>query len=89
MKNLKISIQNGLNDIKERLIQEGHEVHSFEEIGMKADVVVITGVDSAYEEIETAQCRLSTDGVEVLLINASDLTPEQVVNYLNSHCCNC
>ncbi len=87
MKKYTISIQSGLHEIEKRLVEEGHTLVPYDQAGMKADVVIISGVDSAYEEIETAQCRLAHEDKENLLINASNLTPDQVINYVNTNPC--
>lgn len=87
MKKYTISIQKGLQAIEDRLREEGHTILPYDEAGLKAEIVIISGVDSAYEEIETAQCRLGHDGGELLLINASNLSPEAVVKYINTNTC--
>ncbi len=84
-----IAVQNGLNEISDFLKTNGYDIVSYEETGLKADAVIISGVDSAYEEIETAQCRLRGTPEEhsVLLINSSGLSPDQVLTYIkNYHC---
>jgi len=89
MKNYKIAIQNGLNDIENALKTEGYDVVPYLEAGLQADICIISGVDSEYEEIETAQCRLRGSGEDdqMLLINASGLSPEQVVKYVKNNRC--
>jgi len=87
MKKYTISIQSGLQEIEKRLIEEGHTLLPYDQAGLKADIVIISGVDSAYEEIETAQCRLGHDAAELLLINASRLTPDDVIKYVNENNC--
>lgn len=89
MKNYKIAIQAGLNDIESILKNEGYNVVPYLEAGLQADVCIISGVDSEYEEIETAQCRLKGSDVDdqMLLINASGLSPEQVLNYIKNNNC--
>ena len=89
MKNFKIAIQAGLNDIESALKNEGYNVVPYLEAGLQADVCIISGVDSEYEEIETAQCRLRGTGADdqMLLINASGLSPDQVLNYVKNNKC--
>lgn len=89
MKTYAISIQHGLTDIEHRLREEGHQIVPYDQAGLNADIVIISGVDSAYEEIETAQCRLGQSGRELLLINASGLHPDTVVSYIEKNVCNC
>ena len=89
MKNYKIAIQGGLNDIETALKNEGYTVVPYLESGLKADICIISGVDSEYEEIETAQCRLRGTGEDdqVLLINASGLSPAKVIEYVKNNNC--
>jgi hypothetical protein len=82
-----ISIQSGLKEIENRLIAEGHTLVPYDQAGLSADVVIISGVDSEYEEIEDAQCRIGLDHSEHLLINATKLTPDQVVKYIEDYRC--
>lgn len=88
MKSKKISIQKGLNDIEQLLVNSGYEVVSIGQNDDDAAVTIFTGVDNAYEEIEPAQCRFSGDSEhEMLVINASGMTPDQVLNLIkNNHC---
>lgn len=85
MRKYTISIETGLNDIAQRLKEDGHEIIPYDQAGLKADVVIISGVDSAYEEIETAQFRPGFNNKDVLLINASGLTPDAVLKHIQQH----
>lgn len=87
MKKHTISIQGGLQEIEKRLITEGHTLVPYDQAGLDADVVIISGVDSEYEEIEDAQCRMGLNNSEHLLINATKLTPDQVVKYIEDYQC--
>lgn len=89
MKNYTIAIQGGLQDIELALKKEGYNIVPFLESGLNADICIISGVDSEYEEIETAQCRLRGTGEDdqVLLINASGLSPEKVLEYVKNNKC--
>lgn len=88
MKNIKVAVQSGLKDVESLLVEKGFEVVPYRTSGLDVDVTVITGVDSAYEEIEPAQCRLSkNEDHDMLVINATNLTPEQVLNYIEKNPC--
>lgn len=85
MKKYTISIETGLQAIAKRLNEEGHKIVPYDQAGLKADVVIISGVDSAYEEMETAEFRPGFNGKEVLLINASGLSPDAVIKHIEQH----
>jgi len=88
MKTYTIAVQNGLEPIKMLLQEKGHTIVAYEEMNRSADIAVISGIDSAYEEIETAQCMINNPtGREMLLINATGLTPEQVLHHVEHNLC--
>lgn len=88
MKTYTIAVQDGLDTIKSLLAEKGHTIVPYLEAGHSADITVLSGIDSAYEEIETAQCMIrNTDGGEMLLINATGLTPEQVLSHVERNNC--
>lgn len=88
MKTYTIAVQDGLEDIKTVLREKGHRIVPYVEAAHSADIAVISGIDSAYEEIETAQCMIKDNsGSEMLLINATGMTPEQVVNRIENNLC--
>lgn len=88
MKTYTIAVQDGLDAIKALLQEKGHTIVPYSEINHTAEIAVISGIDSAYEEIETAQCLANKpDGHEMLLINATSLTPEQVLHHIEHNLC--
>lgn len=88
MKTYTIAVQDGLDPIKALLQEKGHTIVPYLEAGHSADIAVVSGIDSAYEEIETAQCLIKDpEGHEILLINATGLTPEQVLNHVERNMC--
>lgn len=88
MKTYTIAVQDGLESIKTLLAQKGHTVVPYLEAGLSADIAVVSGIDSAYEEIEDAQCLIrDSKGGEILLINAASLTPEQVLYHVEHNRC--
>jgi hypothetical protein len=72
MKNKKIAVQRGLNEIMEILKKEGYDVVLYEDNKDDVDVIILSGIDSEYEETEYAQCRVYGDK-KMLLIDASRL----------------
>lgn len=88
MKTYTIAIQAGLEPIKALLQEKGHTVIPYPEEKPTADIAIVSGIDSAYEEIETAQCMVKDpEGRELLLINATGLTPEQVLYHVEHNLC--
>lgn len=88
MKTYTIAVQDGLEPIKALLKEKGHTIVPYLEVGHAADIAVVSGIDSAYEEIETAQCLIKDgEGNEMLLINATGLTPEQVLKHVENNLC--
>lgn len=88
MKTYTIAIQDGLEAIKQALSEKGHNIIPYGESVNSADVIVMSGIDSAYEEIENAQCMIKdSNGSEVLLINATGMNPEQVLKHIENNRC--
>jgi len=88
MKTYTIAVQDGLEPIKALLMEKGHTVVPYLEAGLAADIAVVTGIDSAYEEIDDAQCLIrDSSGGEILLINAAAMTPEQVLYHVEHNRC--
>ncbi len=88
MKTYTIAVQDGLESIKALLQEKGHTIVPYLEAGHTAEIAVVSGIDSAYEEIETAQCLIKDpSGHEMLLINATGLTPEQVLHHVEHNLC--
>lgn len=88
MKTYTIAVQDGLEEIKTALKEKGHTIVPYVEAAHSADIAIVSGVDSAYEEIETAQCMIKdTAGHEVLLINATGMTTEQVLTRVENNAC--
>lgn len=88
MKKYKISIQKGLDEIENLLRKEGHELVYMGEGDIGSDITIMNGVDTVYEEIENKQCMFNgSKEHEMLVINASNLTPEEVLDMVsNNHC---
>jgi hypothetical protein len=78
MKNIKISIQDGLDEVKNVLTNEGFNVFRYGSAGLDADITIITGVDEAYEEIQPAEYH-ANGKKPMLVIDATNTTPEKVL----------
>jgi len=87
MKKYKIAVQQGLKEIVDLLKSKGYDVVPFEASGNNVDITIISGVDSEYEEIETAQCRAWGQEGDMLVINATALSPEKVLEYVENIKC--
>ncbi len=88
MKTYTIAVQDGLDEIKAALQEKGHVIIAYAEAASTTDIAVISGIDSAYEEIETSQCMIRNgEGGEMLLINATGLSPEQVLERVERNNC--
>lgn len=88
MKRFKVSLQKGLKHLEESLLNEGFEVCYDGECMIEPDVTIISGIDSAYEGIENMQCMIdSSGGTGMLLIDATNLSSENVLHLIrNNHC---
>ncbi|MBN2794044.1 MAG: YkuS family protein [Clostridia bacterium] len=84
MKNIKIAIQKGLDEVKQVLINEGFDVHDYDSPGLDADVTIVTGIDEAYEEIEPVQFHKNGDR-NMLVIDATNVTPETVLKRVHQY----
>ncbi len=84
MKNFKIAIQAGLNEVEEVLIKEGFDVHKYGTAGLDADITIITGIDEAYEEIQPEEYH-KNGKKEMLIIDATNTSPEEVLKKVHKH----
>ena len=88
MKNPIISIQRGLNEYKEALEAEGYEVHDSGSEDAKANVALISGIDQAYEGIESHECHPTTVAC-MMVLDVSNMSIEEVLKILKTKDCNC
>ncbi|PLX32701.1 MAG: hypothetical protein C0604_04835 [Clostridiales bacterium] len=88
MNKFRVSLQKGLNQLRESLVNEGYEVCYEGECAAEPDVVIVSGIDSAYEGIENTQCMINSSGeTGMLLIDATNLTHQKVMDLIkNNHC---
>jgi len=86
MKKLKIAVQDGLSEVATKLKNEGHEVIHFGDGGLHhVDVTIITGVEAEYEEMETQQMMKNGPNECMLIINATNLSTDQVIAAVNKN----
>ena len=88
MNKYRISLQKGLSQLRESLVNEGYEVCYEGECKAEPHVTIISGIDSAYEGIENMQCMVNSSGeTGMLLIDATNLTHQKVLDLIkNNHC---
>lgn len=84
MNKIKIAIQNGLNDVRTKLVDEGFEVFDYGTAGLDADVTIVTGIDEAYEEIQPVQYH-SNGKKNMLVIDATNVTPEKILERVHQY----
>lgn len=88
MKNPIISIQKGLENYKEALLEEGYEVHYSGYDDGEANVTIISGVDEAWEEIEPSECHPNGDKC-MLVLDVTNMSVEDVLKTIKTKECNC
>ena len=84
MNKFKISLQDGLDEVGELLKKEGHEVMHFGEDGLHADITIITGVDSEYEEINSTELISNGPNQSMLVINATRMSTDEILQRVNN-----
>jgi len=90
MNNLKISVQRGLKEITDFLINSGYEVHQMGINDRDVDITIIDVSDYEYEGINSiAECRHYGEDKKLLVINSSNYSPEDILRIINSKasCC--
>lgn len=87
MKKYTIAVQRGLDEISTLLKDKGYDVVPLETSKNNVDITIISGVHSEYEEIQTAQCRSLGQDNKMLVINATGLSPEKVLEYVENVKC--
>jgi len=88
MKNPIIAIQKGLDEYKEAFEAEGYEVHYSGYDDSKANVTIISGVNKAYEEINSSECHPTSDAC-MLVLDISDMTVDEALKTVKNKICNC
>ena len=76
----KISIQSGLKDVKDILVNEGYEVVDYGHNDSDANVVIVTGIDEAYEEIQPAEYHGKT-----FVIDGTNSSTEEILKRVYKH----
>lgn len=88
MNKFRVSLQKGLNQLRESLVNEGYEVCYEGECKIEPDVTIVSGIDSAYEGIENTQCMVNSSGeTGMLLIDATHLTHQRVLDMIKNNNC--
>jgi len=88
MGKFRVSLQKGLSQLRESLVNEGYEVCYEGECMAEPDVTIVSGIDSAYEGIENMQCMVNSSGeTGMLLIDATNLTHQRVLDMIKNNNC--
>lgn len=82
MKNYKIAVQSGLNEVEDALKKEGFNVYPYGSAGLDADVTIITGVDEAYEEIQPAQYH-ANGSKKMLVIDGTNSSTDVILKRIH------
>ncbi len=82
---LKVSVEEGLFDVKKILIDNGYEVIPAHKVDSEVAAIVFTGVDEVWETIFTYEMR-QYGAKYVLTMNASNMKPEEVLEVINRLC---
>ncbi len=83
MKDYKIAVQRGLEEVEAALKQEGFDVHKYGTAGLDADVTIITGIDEAYEEIQPAQYH-ANGKKKMLVIDGTNSTTDEIMKRVHT-----
>lgn len=84
MKNYKIAIQSGLNEVENALKSEGFDVYKYGADGLDADITIITGVDEAYEEIQPVQYH-ANGKKQMLVIDGTNSSTEMILKRVHQY----
>lgn len=82
-KKLKISVEEGLSEIKNLLIENGYDVIPSYKVDSEVVAMIFSGVDEDYESISTYQMRQYGESKYVLTMNASNMTPNEILELIN------
>lgn len=80
----KIALQHGMERTREKLIELGYDVVPADESFPGVRVSIIRSGDAAYEEIEPVSFYGTGDN-EMVVLDASQLSPEELVKYVEKY----
>lgn len=80
----RVSLQKGLEAIREKLTAKGYDVVDYGEDGKNVKVTVINNVEGAYEEIDPVSFFGEGDN-EMVVLDASKLTEDQIMKYVEKY----
>lgn len=84
MKNYKIAVQAGLNEVEDALKKEGFDVHKYGTAGLDADITIVTGIDEAYEEIQPVQYH-ANGKKQMLVIDGTNVSTETILKRVHQY----
>jgi len=77
---MKIAIQSDLQVLDLLLKEKGYETVPYRQSGMDCHVAIINNIDEEYEEMEP----VSYLGDQMMILNASRLSQEQVLSHIKN-----
>ena len=85
-KKIKISVEEGLNEVKELLLANGYDVIPSYKVDSEVAAMIFSGVDEDWETISTYQMRQYGESKYVLTMNASNMKPLEILETINRLC---
>lgn len=86
IKKIKISLEEGLDEVKELLEAHGYEIIPSYKVDSDVAAMIFSGVDEDWETISTYQMRQYGDAKYVLTINASNMKSDEILETINRLC---
>lgn len=84
MKNIKVEVQSGLDEVMHTLMAEGFEVYPYGKAGLDADITIVTGIDDAYEEIQPAEYHCNGKK-KMLVVDATNKTTNTILKHIHRY----
>ncbi|MBS3995033.1 MAG: YkuS family protein [Alkaliphilus sp.] len=82
-KKIKISVEEGLSEIKAVLIENGYDVIPLYKVDTEVVAMIFSGVDEDRESISTYQMRQYGESKFVLTMNASRMNTNEIIETIN------
>ena len=81
---MKIAVQTGLDDIMTILKEKNYDVVPYKEGGTDIKITILNDIDEEYEEIDPV-CFMGEGDDEMVLLDASRLSQEDVIKYVEKY----
>ncbi|HHY91041.1 MAG TPA: hypothetical protein GX503_05180 [Clostridiales bacterium] len=82
-KKIKVSLEEGLDELKEVLQQNGYEVVPAYKVDKDVSVMIFSGWNEHWQEIGSYPMMQYGESDSILTMNALDMTPEEILQILN------